>query len=473
MKIIYGSLLTVCLLLACLPIASMTEMPPLQTPTVSTATSLPIETETTTSNALATVTQRNTVFPNGDMLWIRRYHFLSDSNAPYTAVISIPGTTLETHYRQQDGTFITQAGVTTLPKEVIFLKTETHEMVIGPAAVYQKPTQKGVLTACPNEETPIVITKGAQEFFITFTFPQNSKRIGEVWGVQSAHTLYNTSAATDALFKVNNFVDNMRLSYDGYLYQTLDGYVPGGRNVYFLHPEAYAGGGFVRQCTCPAVSHIAYYIMKRGVENQNQLGFWETAPRSQWLKSDFGIGAGFYDTRFNNGFGISLLGAYKAYGDPAFLESCLRYAAYYVNHINTKSYGTGQGILVSDYSQVSPHKKTHVSLNHHLNGMNFLLQLYSATGDIQYKLLAERMLRGVAETKWLLPSGNLRYAQYYTGSYNKHMVDYPYLTYNDIIIAQQLCASLGIDDTCLQPLQESKLAWMRKFKVTGYIGYES
>lgn len=49
------------------------------------------------------------------------------------------------------------------------------------------------------------------------------------------------------------------------------------------------------------------------------------------------------------------------------------------------------------------------------------------------------MLKGVEDTKdqWVLANNNLNYALYYLANTNT-MVDYPYLTYNDLKEAQEL-----------------------------------
>ena len=103
--------------------------------------------------------------------------------------------------------------------------------------------------------------------------------------------------------------------------------------------------------------------------------------------------------------------------------------------------------------------------------MNYLYRLYNITKEDRYKEMADRMLKGVEDTKdqWVLANNNLNYALYYLANTNT-MVDYPYLTYNDLKEAQKLYMQSHnkAKNETLQYLMDCKMEWMLANGVTGY-----
>ena len=149
-----------------------------------------------------------------------------------------------------------------------------------------------------------------------------------------------------------------------------------------------------------------------------------------------------------------------------------KYAEFFLEHAEKNSYvTTNGGLLVEDYGYKFEHTKTHVSLNHQLAEMNYLYKLYNITKEERYKEMADRMLKGVEDTKdqWVLANNNLNYALYYLANTNT-MVDYPYLTYNDLKEAQELYMQSHnkAKNETLQYLMDCKMEWMLANGVTGY-----
>ena len=111
----------------------------------------------------------------------------------------------------------------------------------------------------------------------------------------------------------------------------------------------------------------------------------------------------------------------------------------------------------------------------------FLLQLkfhlfleiennYHITNKEDYKTTADTMLLGIEDTKtqWVLPDGNLQYALMYSGTANT-MVDYPYLTYNDLLKTKQLLRKyFNRSSDVINYLMETKLRYMVSHGITGY-----
>ena len=206
--------------------------------------------------------------------------------------------------------------------------------------------------------------------------------------------------------------------------------------------------------------------------NQNEEGFWETGPASQWLKADFQIGEGFYDTRFSTDFALNLVSAYKRYGFTPFIEGAVKYGEYFLRHAEKNHYEVGDGWLVEDYApngKAEAYKRTHVSLNHQVNEISFLFYLYNETKDMRFYEAAKIMLRGIENTKekWVLPDGNLAYALMYNGT-NNVMTDYPYLTYNDLFELKTILSSYGESNITVNYLMERKKEYMDKAGITEY-----
>ncbi len=129
-----------------------------------------------------------------------------------------------------------------------------------------------------------------------------------------------------------------------------------------------------------------------------------------------------------------------------------------------------RGILVEDYYNPSGGLRTHVSLNHQLANLNFLLSLYEVTDNESYLNTALLMLYGIEDTKdqWILENNDLSYALYYNGE-NNIMIDYPYLTYNDLFITKQRLEELNIYSNAIDELMSSKMIYMLDNNITGYL----
>ena len=108
--------------------------------------------------------------------------------------------------------------------------------------------------------------------------------------------------------------------------------------------------------------------------------------------------------------------------------------------------------------------------NVQLAEMNLLYKMYDVTKHEPYLELADKMLLAIEDTRdqWVLPNNNLNYALHYTGTYNT-MVDYPFLTYNDLYTTRHLLRTyFNRNSDTVQYLMDCKLDWMKKNNVTGY-----
>ena len=415
--------------------------------------------------------QRNVKFENGDIFYQHRYNFKKNDQNNLVTGLSIPGSKIEIRYIDENNNWYMSSNIENTAYETMFIDTDKMSMVIGVPAVYMNDTTANTLVRVPEQEKKIKITKEEGGYRLTYEFPRNKNVIGEIWVLRSNYKLADWSNAKHFEALDQDLGKERRLCWDGYYFPIPHNYKPNAPNMIYRHPSNYAGASFVKNAAFLATKDLGYVITKICMNNQNAQGYWQTGPQSEWLMSDFNIDAGFYDTRFNTDFAENLINAYKTYNDEEFLDALVRYGEFFKSHAAEHSYPTANGgILVEDYGHTKTHTKTHVSLNHQLAELNLLYRMYDLTKHKPYLELADKMLLAIEDTKdqWVLPSNNLNYALYYTGTYNT-MIDYPYLTYNDLYTTRHLLRTyFNRNSDTIQYLMDCKLDWMKKNNVTGY-----
>jgi hypothetical protein len=220
-------------------------------------------------------------------------------------------------------------------------------------------------------------------------------------------------------------------------------------------------------------AELSIVLLEEAIARQNDEGYWETPAESLWLMEDYGIPAGFYDTRFNNDVTMRLFSAYLRLGDERYLEAALRQTDWLVRYARENSFPAGDGILVEDYGGTGIVKtsRTHCSLNHLLQEIKVLLTAEELTGNAGYGELAELMLEGIRDTEhlWISDEKGLHY------SIGPDMTaggrDYPYLTYNDLYDVQEMLEVRRGRDPSLDRLMASKLRHMLEIGIRGYREY--
>ncbi len=446
------------------------------TPAVTGPIFSPAESIVTSENDFAVINQKNVSFENGDYFWSRRYVFKKTTDGFYTSAVALPGNTLEIRYvdpETKQWVFTSKPEDIKDKKTTLYINTDSHSAIIGVPGVYKNIFAANTLEVIKEKESSVSITKEDGSYGISFKFPQDSSLIGEIWCIQSPNQLIDWTNPSDfENLKVHDLALERRWSWDGYYFKTPSNYTPSGENVLYRHPANYTGAAFVKNETSLAAKDLGYVMTKTCLKNQNQEGYWETGPESAWLKADFDIGGNFYDTRFSTDFALSLIYAYRKYNDKAFLEGAVKYAEYFMEHASKNYYDTGGGRLVEDYAppmSQEAHKRTHSSLNHQLNEMNFLYELYNTTKEQKYYDFADLLLLGIEQTesRWVLSDNNLNYALMYNGT-NNVMTDYPYLTYNDLYATKFLLAQYGRESQTINYLMACKKTWMDSNGITEY-----
>jgi hypothetical protein len=436
----------------------------------------PAISETETKNDTISTKIRECFFENGNHFWQKRYTFDEESDVPFTTGFYIEGDSIEIRFVDPD----TKEWVnTTNPENIkfstLFIDTDKKSMVLGVPAVY-KNAENHTLDIQRELESCAKIEKEDGRYKITLSYPQNPELICEIWGIESSSKLFDWSnpVTFDSIYAHDLSIER-RWCWDGYYFKTPSTYVPSGDNIIYRHSSNYTGASLVKYRNLSTFAdNMGYVMTKICMKNQNEQGYWETIPKSSWLESDFNIEENFYDTRFNTDFARSLVNAYNSYGDREFIESAVKYSEYFFRHASKNHYEpVGGGWLVEDYASFDgTNSRTHVSLNHQLAEIDFLYEIYGATGYNKYKILADTMLEAVDSTKdlWVRDDNNLNYCLMYYGTANT-MVDYPYLTYNDLYNTKELLSQFGETNETIEYLMSCKKEWMDSNGIKSYTGY--
>lgn len=419
-------------------------------------------------------------FQNNSRYVINRFIFNEENNENFEYKIPLTGNEITIKYQDfkqekiqwneiGDFTEFNQRAV----KATLFIETDTQSAVVSIPAVY-KDLGYNTLECLPEYENPVEIIKTEKGFEIKAVYKKSNKHFGELWYVTSSEKLFSWNKNNLNLWSTQDLHENRRWSFDGYYFKTYKTYEPYSENSYFRNPANFTGAQLVNSFDCLGNDILGYVTTKVSLKNQNSQGYFETAPKSYWLFDDYNIGHNFYDTRFNSDFGINLIYAYRKYKDQEFLDSAVKYATFLINYSENNAYvvesnadnsnnneTSKNGMLLPDYWHPQTHKKTHVSLNHQLSEINFLLEIYITTTDIKYYDLSMKLLNGIKNTiyEWILPDNNLKYAIYYDETSNE-MKDYPYLTYNDLFETKRLLNIIISDTTEIEMLMSSKKIWM-------------
>lgn len=414
-------------------------------------------------------------FINKDKFSIKRYNFNTTKEERYSETINIPGSSFEMRYVSPDTKdwFMSQNPLNT-EKQTLFIDTDKASIIISIPSVYTNNKFENNTQECnPDLEEAVSITINDDDTVsITYTFPHDVNYVGEIWYLLSTeHKLADWNNINHFNVLKQELADGRRFSWDGYYFQIPYNYIPYSDTMLYRQPSNYAGASMTKYGDFLAAYDLGYVFTYTCMQNQNDLGYWATGPKSGWLSEDFNIGANFYDTRFNTDFAVNLINAYKRYNNDDFLMAVCKYAEYFIDHATNNHYETKNGgWLVEDYGYDYDHNRTHISLNHQLAELNVLYTLYQTTREEKYKELADKMLLAVEDTKdqWVLGNNNLNYALYYMAGTNA-MVDYPYLTYNDLFETQSIYKTIyGKPNDVIQYLMDCKMEWMIANEVTGY-----
>lgn len=352
--------------------------------------------------------------------------------------------------------------ISDIAHSTLLISTEEESYLIGVPSVYSADTSSQTLTVLHDAELPLTITKDEGKYIVTFEFPHKIDTISEFWYLKSSENAdFFNENNTD--FLIHDLTVNARLAIDGYYFITPYNYIPTGENVYYKHPSCLAGISLAKYGQSAFSVNLGYAMVDNHLLNQNEYGFWETGPKSEWLYTDFGYEEGFYDTRFNSDLVHSLVLIYNKNNSQEYYDAIIKYMDFFETLIEDYSYETANGgLFVVDYMHPNSTEKSHTSLNHFLTEIHVLLLVYELTEDEKYLDYANKMILAIEDTRdeWVLENSNLNYALFYEYDTNL-MQDYLYLTYNDMVYLQKTLERMfGERNEAIDYLMDCKRSWL-------------
>lgn len=425
--------------------------------------------------------QKTVTYADDSFFFVRSIDFKTTNL--YTTSFKVKGTKGTYSYFDKNKNMVTKSlssGI--LPKTgMIFIDTDQYHMFLGQPYMY-KSLGFGTIQET-NSLATMKITKQSDAWVVTYSFkPQKTIEEGLMYGVGSSKLLIDVKdQSTINLWKNYDFTQKAKLGIDGYYYESPPTYKPYAKGAYWNSPSMYLINAMVKNGGSLLSDIIATAYLSIAENNINQEGFIPTQPESKWLKDTYGIGSGFFDTRFNADMIEIYLLAYQKFGIESYQIAYRELANYYLrhgvdNHVemylsseNADSEENLPGWMVEDYGNGDSLVNTHTALNHQLQAIHVFLNLYQLEGDDMYLDYAYKMIRGIEYTQnqWIMPNRNLEYAYMPDGKMG--FVDYEYLTYNDLYKVQNdFTAITGARNESFDVLMDSKKEWMDANNISSY-----
>lgn len=419
--------------------------------------------------------------PNGDFFYQQRlsYSMAAQPRQLVAATILLQGGagTMRRYVPESGQWQINELAEGVYDNHMYFIETEQQSMIVMPTLSYLA-RENDMLEAVPDHSGTMELRLYQGGWLIVLYAPVLPGGSGEYFYLLSQGQLLdwegNDGAASWASY---DFSRENRWCYDGYYYEAPYNYIPSGENYFYRLPAAFIAADLAFNQN-RAAADLSLCMLDVMLELQNEDGWFPTIAGSEWLLNDYQIGPGFYDTRFNSDLMKSLLHLAIERETPHFAAAALDYGAWYLrmargHHFTLYDENNNPGWLVFDYFHPDGQLPTHCSLNHQLAQIIVLFYLYDLSGDPQYEQTAWKMINGVniVGSDWIKNNGSLHYAYLPDGSCG--LDDYLYLTYNDLYELQNMLVQrYGEPDPGLAELLATKLAWMKRNRVTGYSGWE-
>ena len=353
-----------------------------------------------------------------------------------------------------------------LPKQALLIDGQDFSMHLNMVNVYEH-LGNGVRKERFDLTPPIqyLADKRKQEFVVSF--PQVAGTEIEQWGVIGNEGMVNWgNEEQERILLVANLDRVRKWTQGGVQYVTPETYYPYDPRGFWVVPAQHVGNKLLLEGDNRFSTNFALLALDAALRTQTQGGYWISSPRSTWLYGDYGIDAGFYDTRFNTDAGLFLLYGYRKFGDKVYLQGAINYGNFLIKYAQTHHFETENGgYLVYDYTHgddINRTTETLTSLNHLITEMNFLYELYKETGQREYLDTAEKMRQAVKDTAphWKKDDGDLWYAYLPDGTYG--LQDYPLLTLKDLRYSQNLIQEIhSKGDTDFQYLIDIKESYLK------------
>ena len=361
----------------------------------------------------------------------------------------------------------------TLPRQNVYINIDGKDMILIPPLAYSA-VEPGSVRAIPENDGTVTVDRHGGVFYFEYEIPLEPGIFADTLLLEvNGEGIDWQSEIMLSIWKGYDLTGANRFLLDGYYYSTPEDYTPSGKDYYWLNPSAYITSSLAISGGSRAAADLSLAMLDILRANVNSRGFFPTLPKSGWLENDYGIGPGFFDTRFNTDIFTAYLIAYQKHGIKEFADMAESYTAFFNSHARDNHFQVHfnefTGWLVADYSHPDKSSLTHVSLNHQAAEISYLYRYSEVMSDQSAADLAFMLLQGIRYTgeKWIAKDGNLHYAYLPEGSYG--LQDYPYLTYNDLFELNRIVtARSDQEDKVLTRLMESKKDWMDSRGITEY-----
>lgn len=250
---------------------------------------------------------------------------------------------------------------------------------------------------------------------------------------------------------------------DGYYYQMNPRSVPYKESYFFLQGAIYIANTHLDTIDSKFSQVMTAKLIDDTAKKLNDEGYYPIPYRSEWLKADYNIEKGYFDTRWNLDYAYICLRMYEKFQDKIYLDLADKVLTYYKKYAKQNAIKIPykeDACLVMDYGAEYYIGMTHSSLNHHLMGLKALMYEDLLKEKPVNTEFIKKMLNGVEATcnSWIKKNGDLEYAIFVNGTYG--LKDYPDLTLNDLRDCQALHEKLyKSKNASLETLIVSKQAW--------------
>lgn len=440
----------------------------------------PVNTDSSTSaRGDSTIDSRSYSFTDGSRLSMQRMR-TRETGAPAQEIgkMTVAGTSgmLRWYDSAEDAWHVVNLAAGTYPMGTYHISTDQGSAIVVPPQVYLDHSN-GMIEHLPAYNGSLVISPTAGGFLLTLKVPALPANVHAEWLlVRSDRQLVDWNNPESApKWAIYSFTGDNRWCMTGYYYLAPNSYYPWGQNYYNNLPAAYIAGRMMRDSNQPASMMIglAMIDVMRGLRTEE--GTLLSLAGSNWLRDDYNIGPGYFDTRFNVDFCTAQMNAVSRYAISQWNTELIRFGDYLrsyatLHHFAANATGKQEGWLVQDYAHKDGGKPTHCSLNHQAASAVFFYRLAAVTKETRFTEMAEQLTRGIENTAplWIKENGDLYYAYMPNGTYDR--ADYPFLTYNDLLELQQEVSAArgGLPSAAIQSLLDSKRAWMDANGITEY-----
>ena len=226
----------------------------------------------------------------------------------------------------------------TLPSGMYFLRVDGADSILVTPMTYAA-RDNGMIEYFPGKNGSLKIERTASGFrFSVQVAALTQGTYSDYLLLTSQQTLIDWSDPSMLSRWANySLIGTNRWCYNGYYYTAPSTYYPFDENYFYSLPAAHIAGKMANDTDQPASRAIGLAMIDLMREQQNEYGFIPSQAGSTWLKTDYGIEPGYYDTRFNTDFWLANINAAENFGVTGWLDKTRKYADFLVSFARAAS----------------------------------------------------------------------------------------------------------------------------------------